>query len=212
MPKVLGARLASGHDLDDDEFDDVYPDWGRRMSRVHWTPVAIARRAAQWLASRPGTRVLDVGSGVGKFAIVGALVTDGVFYGIEQRRHLVDAAQAAARGVGARRAHFLHGNMTSLDWGMFDAFYLYNPFLEDVRMLGADTGAPDAAPDVAIDSFASYIEFVRSRLVAAPTGTRVATYHGFGGDLPPCYQRVAQMPARFRDLDLWVKGRADNAS
>src|SRR5690349_287701 len=135
MPSTLGALLRRGHELDDDEFDEVYPDWGRRMSHVHWTPVAVARCAAQWLVARPGTRVLDVGSGVGKFAIVGSLVTEGVFYGIEQRKHLVDAAQAAARGLRAKSVHFLHGDMTTLDWQLFDAFYLYNPFQEDMRSL-----------------------------------------------------------------------------
>ena len=201
MPKAIAARLRRGLDLDDDDFDRLYPDWGRRFSRLHWTPVAIARRAAQWLVARPGTRVLDVGAGVGKFALVGSLVTDGIFYGIEQRKHFVDAAQAVARGIGAKRAHFLHGNMMALDWGMFDAFYLYNPFLEDLESFEPR----DNTSDVKRDFLGAYIDFVQQRLLRAPVGTRVVTFHGFGGDLPSCYQRQPQNAAAIEDLELWIR-------
>ena len=45
---------------------------------MHWTPVHVARRAAQFLVTGPETRVLDVGSGPGKFCLVGALATQGI--------------------------------------------------------------------------------------------------------------------------------------
>jgi hypothetical protein len=199
LPKAIAARLSGGLDLDED-FDHLYPDWGRRLSTVHWTPVAIARRAAQWLVTRPGTRVLDVGAGVGKFALVGSLVTDGVFYGIEQRRQFVNAAQAAAGSIGAKRAHFLHGNMMALDWKMFDAFYLYNPFLEDHRF-----EPHRGMSEVEIDVVCAYIEFVQRRLLRAPVGTRVATYHGFGGDLPSCYQLQPESAGAIEDLEFWIR-------
>lgn len=201
MPKAIAARLRRGLDLDDGEFDHLYPEWGRRLSTVHWTPVAIARRAAQWLVARPGTRVLDVGSGVGKFALIGSLVTDGVFYGIEQRRHFVDVAQAAARGMGAKRAHFLHGNMMTLDWGMFDAFYLYNPFFDDLHAFNPYTPTDHDKVNLTL----AHVEFVQRHLLRARVGTRVVTYHGFGGVLPPCYQLYPQSGTPMEELKLWMR-------
>jgi SAM-dependent methyltransferase len=200
MPKVIAERLRRGMDPDDDTFDRLYPDWGRRLSRVHWTPVTTARRAAQWLVSRPGVRVLDVGAGVGKFALVGSLVTDGVFYGIEQRQQFVEAAQAAARGVGAKRAHFLHGNMMTLKWEMFDAYYLYNPFLEELH-------ADDLTRSqlMQADVLRTYVDFVQRQLARAPVGTRVATFHGFGGEMPPFYELQPQHGMAVEHLELWIR-------
>jgi len=205
MPKVLAERLRRGLDVDDDDFDALYPSWGRWLSRIHWTPVAVARRAAELLVARPGTRVLDVGAGVGKFALIGSLVTDGVFYGIEQRKHFVQAAQAAARDLGTRSAYFLHGNMMALDWSMFDAFYLYNPFVEHLGSLEPLDGTIEVEPKF----FSVYVRFVRQRLLRAVPGTRVATYHGFGARLPRTYQLEMRVRCGTAPLELWVKRREE---
>jgi SAM-dependent methyltransferase len=203
MPEVLADRLRRGLDLDDEAFDRLYPDWGRSLSRIHWTPVEAARHAAQMLVTRPGTRILDVGSGVGKFAIIGALVTEGVFYGVEQRLHFVETARAVAGQLGAERARFIHGNMMALDWRMFDAFYLYNPFLENLGILKPLDFTTKLTPAL----FTAYIEFVRQQLRNAPVGTRVVTYHGFGGDLPSNYRLQAQRRCASDFVELWVSVR-----
>jgi SAM-dependent methyltransferase len=199
MPKVIAQCLRRGATPDDETFDSVYPDWGRRLSKLHWTPVATARRAAQWLASRPGARVLDVGAGLGKFALVGSLVTDGVFYGIERRRPLVETAQATAQGMGAKRVHFLHGNMMALNWEMFDAYYLYNPFIDELALDLEETGHLER------DVCWAYVAFVQRQLARARVGTRVATFHGFGGDMPSCYVRQPQRGVGIDHLDLWIR-------
>jgi len=200
MPRELAGRLACGFDVEDHELDGLFPEWARRRSRLHWTPIAVARRAARWLVTGPRSRVLDVGAGVGKFALVGALVTEGSFVGVEQRQEMVDVALAAARGLGARRASFVHGDMADLDWSSFDGVYLYNPFLEDLR----DDGPLDRTGDDRADTFTAYVRLVQERLAAAPVGTRVATFHGFGGELPPGYHEEPQ-PTPIRDLSLWRK-------
>src|SRR3954471_20676012 len=95
-------RALSRHELGaDDEFDTVYSERVRSHSERHWTPVEVATRAADLLVASAYTRVLDVGSGAGKFCIVGALATrHGRFYGVEQRADLVHAAREAARHYG----------------------------------------------------------------------------------------------------------------
>jgi hypothetical protein len=202
MHEALAARLRGGFVLDDAEFDTLYPDWARGLSRYHWTPVAVARHAAHWLVDRPGRRVLDVGSGVGKFAIIGALVTEGDFYGVEQRKYFLDTAQSVAGRLGASRATFLHGNMMAVDWKMFDAFYLYNPFVENLGLLQPIDETTDLRPEF----YSTYVEFVRHQLVSAAIGSRVVTYHGFGGNMPSGYQRRARKRYRSDFLELWVKG------
>src|SRR4030095_9279555 len=96
MPESVSARLRAGLPLEDAHFDRLYPEWAQGLSHVHWTPVAVARRAADLLVTRLGLRVLDGGAGVGDFGLFGALSTGGVFYGIEQRSQFVRAAREAA--------------------------------------------------------------------------------------------------------------------
>jgi len=186
--RVLSS-LAPGDDADA-AFDAVYPDWVRSRSKRHWTPVEVAQRAAELLVTDDNTRVLDVGSGAGKFCIIGALMTHGVFSGIEKRPDLVEVARAAANHFGARRTDFIHGDITSIDWRAFNAFYLFNPFLEYAEGL---SGAID------------YIRFTSARLEAAPVGTRVATYHGYGGRMPAGFRCVWCEPKGSDFVEIWVK-------
>jgi hypothetical protein len=103
------AALHAGDSVSDEEFDRLLPTWARNVSGLHFTPVRVARRAAELLVARAGARVLDVGAGVGKLCIVGALTTQGSFVGVEQRGHLVAAGRAllrrgqVLRGPDARR-------------------------------------------------------------------------------------------------------------
>ena len=79
------SKLKNLHDLTDEEFDLIFPLEIRRKSATHFTPIKIAKAAAQFLATEPNIRILDVGSGAGKFCFVGALTTNAHFTGVEQR-------------------------------------------------------------------------------------------------------------------------------
>ena len=198
---ALLSSLAPGVDADI-AFDGVYPDWVRRCSRRHWTPMEVAQRAAELLVTDDNTRVLDVGSGAGKFCIIGALTTRGVFSGIEQRPALVEVARAAANHYGARRTDFIHGDITSIDWREFNAFYLFNPFSED------GGGAFEAIDQTIAFSPARqqrYIRFTWARLEAAPLGTRVVTYHGYGGSMPAGFRCIRCEPKGSDFVELWLK-------
>src|SRR4051812_20257231 len=79
----------------DAAFDWMYPECFQVLSLKHWTPLAIARKAAGFLAE-PGTRVLDIGSGIGKFCLAAAHhFPETFFYGVEQRHELVYHAEEA---------------------------------------------------------------------------------------------------------------------
>jgi hypothetical protein len=50
-----------------------------------------------------------------------------------------------------------------------------------------------------------YIRFTRAQLAATPVGTRVVTYHGYGGQMPPGF-RCARREGRGSDfVELWIK-------
>ncbi|NNN05120.1 MAG: class I SAM-dependent methyltransferase [Elusimicrobia bacterium] len=201
--KALAEDLRAGRTVADCRFDQVYPPEIRNLSRTHWTPVEVAVKAAELLRPTEQTQVLDVGSGCGKFCAVAALSGPGRFIGIEKRPHLLAAARKAAEDLGARRASFLPGNMADLDWSAFDAFYLFNPFYEN-RMKSIRI---DETVVLRAEKFFRYVEIVRSKLTCAKDGTKVATYHGFGGEMPLGYGRVDRVSIGTDFLELWVKRR-----
>jgi hypothetical protein len=199
--KEIVEDLRGGRKMTDFRFDQVYPREIRNLSGIHWTPVEVAVRAAELLAESNNTRVLDVGSGCGKFCTVAALSCPGQFIGVEQRPHLIEVAQKVIEDLNVKNASFIQSNMATLDWSSFDGFYLYNPFYEHkVKSIRIDTTLSYSQ-----DKFVHYVEIVKSKLRQLSLGSRVVTYHGFGGDLPPGYQCVKKEPAGSSYLELWVK-------
>ena len=201
LPAIRSA-LADHAMIPDSMFDAVFPLELRARSTVHWTPVDVALRAAQLLALRlpaPDTfRVLDVGAGVGKTCLIGALATSFEWWGIERDPDQVAAARHAAclLGIGSPE-RFMLGDAWSVDWSQFDAFYFFNPFHE----------APDesrGSPFVRYARVKTQIDRAKHLLANARAGTRVVTYHGYGDELPDRYELVVREEAHTDALELWV--------
>lgn len=185
----------------DRAFDELVPAELRHLSQTHWTPVEVGIRAASLLAPSPNTRVLDVGSGVGKLCAVGALSSNAVWCGIEQHEDLVTAARRLARALGiAQHTMFLRGDALAFDWWDFDAIYLYNPF--ELPLF------PDVltAEEHAL-AYKVQVARVQDRLAGLRGGTRVLTFHGFGGVMPASYELIfhERVPVVGLDLALWVQ-------
>jgi tRNA G46 methylase TrmB len=100
--------------IEDEKFDQIYPARIRKLSPLQWTPVCVAAEAAKLLVTVPGTRVLDIGCGPGKFCLVAAALTDSRFTGIEQRADLVTAARKAAAMRQSANVEIIHGNVTEI--------------------------------------------------------------------------------------------------
>jgi SAM-dependent methyltransferase len=187
--------------VEDEKFDLIYPPQIRRLSSVFWTPVRIAAEAVKLLAVNPDTRVLDIGCGCGKFCLLGASMTDGRFTGVEQRSDLVDAARQAATDLQLAGVEFLCVNVTDISFADYNAFYLFNPFEEN--MLHGHKIDTDVLLSPTL--FKRYTNHVAGQLGARPIGTRVVTYMGYADEIPVCFSCEA---ALFNDdLKLWIKTR-----
>ncbi len=174
----------------DREFDLIFPKDARKFSRMHWTPVAAAIKAATWLAPRPGTKVLDVGSGSGKVCLIGALRTPGHFVGVERDAELVEVAREVAKKEKVERVRFVQGDALAHDWHGYDAIYLFNPFANHVA---------DEA------EFVRVIARATEKLAALGAGTRVVTFHGFGGSMPESFRALEAEVIGPGVLQLWEK-------
>jgi SAM-dependent methyltransferase len=193
-------KVRSGVDISDDDWDLSYPWQYAQLSKVHWSPVAVARRAGQLLCRGPGSRILDVGSGVGKFCVVASLTAPGVFVGVERRVDLVDLARGSALKARAWNARFLLATADEVDWYRFDGFYLFNPF--------AEVGWPNQVSGTSHAANAEYrrlVALTEQKLLLAPHGSRVVTYHGFGGAIPRCFRLIVKEPAGTDFIECWEK-------
>lgn len=208
MPTRLSPQSAAlGHEsniellhaFQDHEFDQHYPEAVYVQSTCHWTPVDVCQMAAQMLVEKPGTRVLDIGCGPGKFCAIGATTTQGHFTGVEQRRRLVKAAQDMLERNRIPRVEIIHGNITTVSFESFDAFYLFNPFEENILpMLRIDQDV-EMQPQLYDD----YTLHVQQQLEHKPLGTRIVTYYGSCAEVPECY--TCRQTAYDGTLKLWIK-------
>jgi SAM-dependent methyltransferase len=200
----MSAPPASDVD-EDDLFDRRLPRQLQLKSSVHLTPVAVARRAARLLAPEPGMRVLDIGAGPGKFCVIAALeVPTCSFVGVELRPHLVQLARKLAARLSVTNASFVGGDAFELDWSEYDAFYFYNPFVEQLH---DPSLALDRSLTLAPDRYLEYVIRAGKRLASARIGARVVTYHGFGASAPPGYDLIERHPIGTDSLELWIKLR-----
>src|SRR4051812_11127922 len=105
----------------DSQFHHLYPVSIQQLAKKHWTPLAIAEKATRFLVSKDDVKILDIGSGAGKFCLSAAYYKPrALYYGVEQRKDLVAHAEVARDILKMRNVSFIHGNFTQVDFKMFD--------------------------------------------------------------------------------------------
>jgi SAM-dependent methyltransferase len=196
---MVFSLLRMGIDVTDDDFDNIYPGDVRENEPKHWTPVAVAKSAAQFLAPRSGIRVLDIGSGHGKFCMIGAATTRGYFVGVEQRKDLVDLAQRLSFKYGLANVKFIHSNITSIHFGQYRAFYFYNAFYENIDLLNRKNQAVGLHTEL----YDLYSMYLAKELATLPIGTKLATYCSPLSIVPQSFRLVDSV--HNGNLNLWEK-------
>jgi len=184
----------------DEQFNYLYPLSIRLLSSKHWTPLHITKRAVQYLAPSGNVRVLDIGSGVGKFCLTAAwCMPTALFTGVEQRRNLLAHAYTAQAILRLRNVEFIHMNFTQIDFDQYDHFYFYNSFYENL----VDTEKIDDSIAYSPELYDYYNRYLYKKLDARPAGTRLVTYHSLGAEIPPGYHL---MDTQANDLlKFWIK-------
>jgi SAM-dependent methyltransferase len=203
--REVGEALRAGQGAHDDDFDQFIPHDARRVSAEYWTPVLVATRAAQWLDYFGARSVVDIGSGVGKFCVAAALGGRCQFTGIEHRVRFVAAARALARTFEVEdRIDFVQSAMIDVGWPKADAYYLYNPFGENLASYEYQL---DRDVDLGLDRYKREIASAERFIEHAPRGTLLLTYNGFGGRVPDSYEEIAVDRDLPYELRMWRKAR-----
>lgn len=196
---MIFSRLKKGLEVSDSEFDVIYTERIKEVSAFHFTPVEVARIAAQFLAEKPGTKVLDVGSGAGKFCMIGTTCTNGCFTGVEQRESLYDLSKKLSNHYSLPNLTYIHSNITDIEFKAFDAIYFFNAFHENI----VQSDPIDNSVKLDRRLYDVYSLYVKAQLDTMPAGTRLATYFSYLDEVPDSYNIKS---TNFDDkLKLWEK-------
>ena len=199
---VPATRSLSRTLSSDARFDSFYDEKVRELSAWHWTPVRIAARAARLLTETGARRILDVGSGVGKFCIVGALSTSADFVGVERRKRLVEIARSAASHYGADRATFVQADIDAFSFEGFSGIYLYHPVYEQISNVVRQI---DGTTERSWAAYRHFVDTTTAKLAALSPPVVVVTFDGFGGAMPAAYALKEVESAWYDRLELWIK-------
>lgn len=183
---TLLEQLQSGALVSDEDFDAIYSPEMKAIANFHFTPVDVARSAAAFLAPEPDSHILDIGSGAGKFCMIGAATAKGQFTGIEQRKELHDLAVSLTTKLAWPRVDFRHGNIMETFLQPFTGIYYFNAFFEHI--------IPEDAIDDSIafsrTRHTLYVLYVKQQLARMPPGTRLVTYFSYANMIPWSYESV----------------------
>jgi len=184
----------------EESFCQLYPPALRQLDKVHWSPLDVIRKASAFLASEKGVKILDIGSGIGKFCLAGSYFRPHAsFFGVEQRRYLVDHAVRAAEKSGMTNVRFIHKDFTGMELTRFDHFYFYNSFFEN--LVESDKIDDSIAHDPGLYHY--YTSYLYRELNKMPAGTKVVTYCSWNDEIPPGYQLKATSLKHL--LKFWIK-------
>ena len=119
--------------------------------------------------------------------------------GIEQRKRLVNHAEAANEMLRIDNISFMNGNFTQMDFRNYDHFYFYNAFYENIT----GTDKIDNSIDYSFELFNYYNRYLNKQLEQKPSGTRVASFHSLEDEIPQGYHIVG---SEMNDLlKFWIK-------
>jgi SAM-dependent methyltransferase len=184
----------------DAHLHDLYPESIQLLAARHWTPLNIAQLVVEFLGTHAGVKILDIGSGVGKFCLAGAYYKpQASFFGVEQREHLIDHAEKAKEALGLQNVHFIHSNITKLDFKQFDHLYFFNSFYENLMTTDKIDNTVAHSPFL----YKYYHRQLNKKLEEMPAGTRLATFHCMKDVIPMSYYEVEARMGTL--LKFWLK-------
>lgn len=194
------APLASTDYQTDEAFDENFSSRIQKLSKLHWSPLPVVEKAAAFLAPATGEKIIDIGSGAGKFCIAAAhFCPHAEFHGIEQRQTLYQTSLYLKTLSGLDNVHFMHGDFTELNLSSYTGIYFFNSFAENLQSFGRIDNTIQHSPAL----YNYYATYLYKILEHKPAGTRLATYHVSENEIPICYELSETL---FKDnLKLWIR-------
>lgn len=186
-------QLRLQKNIPDKEFDAIFPVEMRELSERHWTSVFVAKIAADYFCNRKPVKVLDIGSGAGKFCFVGAtLHPSSEFHGIDIRQNFVDIANALKQEHKIPNVSFVQQDVLQMDFSGYDGIYFFNSFQENIDF----SSAIDSSSKVSVEMYIAHTNHIFNELNKVPIGTKLVTY----------YSEDFYVPGSFKLLSTHING------
>jgi len=184
---MIIEKLKTQKYISDHEFNSIYPIEIQALSSRHWTPVDVAKKATQFLCYKDGLKVLDAGSGAGKFCMVGATIQPFcTFFGIDFRDQLIGLSNQLKEKYKINNVEYIKKNLLDVNFTDFDSIYFFNSFHERID----DSAIIDNKSKVSHTLYRRYVKNLYLQLSEMPIGTRVASYHTSDFCIPNSYSKV----------------------
>ncbi len=195
-----GEESSEKYFISDELFNSLYPEHISEVAARHWTPLEVAKKAASFLSTHEGAKVLDIGSGAGKFCLIAAHCHPEVqFTGVEQRSYLVDLCKELKGKLHLSNVNFINENIKETDLSVYDHFYFYNSFYENIP----GTQKIDYQVEYAERLYDYYNQILYRKLNETPINTRLVTYHSLEKEIPPGF--IVVNSDYFDLLKYWQK-------
>lgn len=185
----IKSRLREGQEVFDDELDFLLDPAFQPHADRHFTSVYIAKKAVEFLTASGQQHILDIGSGTGKFCLVGGMISSSFFTGIEYRDDFVQQAKLLASKADLTNVNFIHANIIDCSFKDYSAFYMFNPFLEQIDA----TAAMGSGVEPSSSLYRKYHNHVAHQLDKCSIGTRLVTYYVNEKLIPTSFQSLKKM-------------------
>ena len=100
---------------------------------------------------------------------------------------------------GLKNASVQHEDVMEIDFTNFDAFYLYNPFYENLAFHKRLNNEVELLGSL----YGYYFKNTELKLSQTKKGTRLVTFHGNNFEVPESFKKVKE--AEGGALKLWIK-------
>lgn len=112
----------------ENEFNHLLPVEYRNLDKLFWSDTQSISKACEWLQNC--TNIIDLGSGIGKFCMIGTQILSSNFFGIESKIGLYEIANNLLSNYLQAKVQFKNEDLFNIDLQPYDGIYIYNPFVE----------------------------------------------------------------------------------
>ena len=181
-------KLRIQKNMSDEDFDAIYPFEIRELSERHWSSVFVSKIASDFFCNQKSVKVLDIGSGAGKFCFVGAALHPGSeFHGIDIRENFIELSNQLKEKHQISNTSFELQDVLQMNFSGYDGIYFFNSFQEKID----PTSAIDQRSEISIEQYIMYTNHLFNELNKVPIGTKLVTYFAEDFCVPDSFRLIS---------------------
>ena len=170
----------------DELLDALLPEDVRTYADQHFAGTYAISLACNFLISSSAAHILDIGSGTGKFCLLGALLhKEAQFTGVEYRDSFVQIAENLRLKMCLENVNFQCKNILDYPFSAHTGVFMFNPFLEHRNVRAR---MQDFTDDLGREG--TYFSYVRNQFTHCRSGIRLATFHVDSTQVPENFNLV----------------------